>query len=115
MYIPFKSSPIEFNQKLLFPSDIFDLLAEDHEFYLYTDLFRQLDTSVINKDESVALQQHFLNLGEPWPLGTATSNLVDDDHFAVYLTQSFDLKIKVLIHINHTCSTYTLIYKDITL
>ena len=47
MSVPFKSSPIEFNQHLLFPSNIFDLLAEDHECYLYTDLFQQLDTSVI--------------------------------------------------------------------
>ena len=47
MSIPFKSSPIEFNQHLLFPSNIFDLLQEDHECYLFTDLFQQLDTSVI--------------------------------------------------------------------
>jgi transposase len=47
MSVSFKSSPIEFNQHLLFPSNIFDLLAEDHECYLYTDLFQQLDTSVV--------------------------------------------------------------------
>jgi transposase len=47
MSIPFKSSPIEFNQHLLFPSNIFDLLAEDHECYLFTDLFQQLDTSAV--------------------------------------------------------------------
>jgi transposase len=47
MSVPFKSSPIEFNQHLLFPSNIFDLLAKDHECYLFTDLFQQLDTSVI--------------------------------------------------------------------
>lgn len=47
MSASFKSSPIEFNQRLLFPSNIFDLLAEDHECYLYTDLFQQLDTSAV--------------------------------------------------------------------
>jgi transposase len=47
MSVSFKASPIEFNQHLLFPSNIFDLLAEDHECYLYTDLFQQLDTSAI--------------------------------------------------------------------
>jgi len=47
MSVPFKSSPIEFNQHLLFPSNIFDLLAEDHECYLYTELFQQLDTSAV--------------------------------------------------------------------
>ncbi len=45
MTIPFKSSPIEFNQHLLFPSNIFDLLPEEHECYLYSDLVEQLDTS----------------------------------------------------------------------
>ncbi len=45
MSIPFKSSPVEFNQHLLFPTNIFDLLAKDHEYYLYADLFQQIDTS----------------------------------------------------------------------
>ena len=47
MTIPFKTSPLEFNQHLLFPSNIFNLLAEDHECYLYNDLFQQLDTSAL--------------------------------------------------------------------
>lgn len=47
MTIPFKSSPVEFNQHLLFPSNIFDLLAEDHDCHLYHDLFQQLDTSAL--------------------------------------------------------------------
>jgi transposase len=50
MSAPFKSSPIEFNQHLLFPSNIFDLLPEDHECYLFTDLFQQLDTSLIESN-----------------------------------------------------------------
>lgn len=45
MSIPFKKSPIEFNQRVLFPSNIFDLLPDDHECYLYSDIFKQLDTS----------------------------------------------------------------------
>ncbi|NNF96940.1 MAG: IS1182 family transposase [Halobacteria archaeon] len=52
MAIPFKSSPIEFNQHLLFPSNIFDLLPEDHECYLYSDLFKQLATSTIDSSYS---------------------------------------------------------------
>jgi transposase len=47
MPIPFKTSPAEFNQHVLFPSNIFDLLAEDHECYLYSDLFQQLDSRSI--------------------------------------------------------------------
>ncbi|MDO9048039.1 MAG: transposase [Methylobacter sp.] len=53
MPISFKSSPLEFNQHLLFPSNIFDLLPEDHECYLYTDLFQQLDTSAVESSYKV--------------------------------------------------------------
>ena len=42
---PFKPSPVELNQRLMFPTNVFDLLSEDHECYLYEDIFRQLDTS----------------------------------------------------------------------
>jgi transposase len=50
MKIPFKTHPIEFNQHLLFPSNIFDLLADDHECYLYSDLFQQLDTTSVESN-----------------------------------------------------------------
>jgi len=43
--IPFKKSPIEFNQRILFPSNIFDLLPDDHESYVFNDVFQQLDTT----------------------------------------------------------------------
>jgi len=45
MTIPFKSHPIEFHQHQLFPSNIFDLLPQDHECYLYAELFEQLETA----------------------------------------------------------------------
>lgn len=50
MTAPFKTPPVEFNQHLLFPSNIFDLLADDHECYLYNDLFQQLDTSSVESN-----------------------------------------------------------------
>ena len=59
MSVPFKSSPIEFNQHLLFPSNIFDLLAEDHECYLYTELFQQLDTSAVENSYQVKGQNAY--------------------------------------------------------
>ncbi len=52
MSIPFKSSPVEYNQSLLFPGNVFDLLPTDHECYLYHDLFQQLDTTLIEKKYS---------------------------------------------------------------
>lgn len=54
---PFKSSPIEIDQRLLFPSNIFDLLSKDHECYLYSDIFQQLDTSELESKYS-HLGQH---------------------------------------------------------
>jgi len=50
MTIPFKTHPAEFNQHRLFPSNIFDLLADEHECYLYSDLFQQLDTTSIESN-----------------------------------------------------------------
>ncbi len=41
----FKPSPVELNQRLMFPSNVFDLLDTDHECYLYSDIFQQLDTT----------------------------------------------------------------------
>lgn len=49
MSIPFKKSPVEFKQRQLFPSNVFDLLPDDHECYLYNDIFQQLDTSSLEK------------------------------------------------------------------
>jgi len=48
----FKPSPIELNQRLLFPTNVFDLLAEDHECYLYHDIFQELDTKVLERQYS---------------------------------------------------------------
>ena len=53
---PFKPSPVELNQRLLFPSNVFDLLNADHECYLYRLIFQQLDTS--------ELESHYSELGQ---------------------------------------------------
>ncbi|MDO9150486.1 MAG: IS1182 family transposase [Methylotenera sp.] len=59
MSAPFKSSPVEFNQHQLFPSNIFDLLPEGHECYLYADLFQQLDTTTIESGYSIKGQNAY--------------------------------------------------------
>ena len=59
MSIPFKSSPVEFNQHLLFPSNIFDLLPKGHECFLYADLFQQIDTSSLESLYSVKGQNAY--------------------------------------------------------
>jgi transposase len=59
MSIPFKLSPIEFQQHLLFPSNIFDLLPEEHVCHLYVELFDQLDTSSIENLYSIKGQRAY--------------------------------------------------------
>jgi len=59
MLIPFKKDPIEFNQNSLFPKNIFDLLPEDHECFVYEDIFKQLDTSSVETNYSVLGQNAY--------------------------------------------------------
>ena len=59
MSVPFKSSPVEFNQHLLFPSNIFDLLSDGHECYLFANLFQQIDTTTIESGYSVKGQNAY--------------------------------------------------------
>ncbi len=53
----FKSNPVELDQRLLFPSNVFDLLGEHHVCHLYDTIFQQLDTSELESTYSV-LGQH---------------------------------------------------------
>jgi len=57
--IPFKRAPAAFNERLLFPSNIFDLLSEDHECYVYEDLITQIDTSSIEDKYSIIGQNAY--------------------------------------------------------
>jgi transposase len=57
--IPFKTRPVEFHQHQLFPSNIFDLLPQDHECYLYAELFEQLDTASVESLYSVKGQHAY--------------------------------------------------------
>ncbi len=52
MSVPFKKNPVEFNQRLLLPSNVFDLLPDNHECYLYNDIFQQIDTSSLESKYS---------------------------------------------------------------
>lgn len=64
MLIPFKKDPTEFNQRSLFPTNIFDLLPKDHECYVYEDIFQQLDTSRIEQSYSVLGQNAYHPRGD---------------------------------------------------
>ena len=43
----FKAYPKDYYQSQLFPANVFDLLPEDHECFLYQELFEPLDTSEV--------------------------------------------------------------------
>lgn len=53
----FKKDDFEYQHRNLFPSNVFDLLPDTHECYIYEDLISQLDTSEVEKNYSV-LGQH---------------------------------------------------------
>ena len=59
MQIPFKKDPIEFNQRVLFPTNIFDLLPDEHECYVYEEIFKQLDTRSVENTYSVTGQNAY--------------------------------------------------------
>jgi len=52
MSIPFKTSPVKFDQHLMFPSNVFDLLPEGHDCHVYRALFEQLDSSALESEYS---------------------------------------------------------------
>ena len=59
MLIPFKKDPIEFNQRSLFATNVFDLLPSDHLCFVYEDIFEQLDTSSVEQNYSVLGQNAY--------------------------------------------------------
>jgi len=59
MQIPFKKDPIEFKQRALFATNVFDLLPSDHPCYVYEDIFEQLDTSSVEEQFSIRGQNAY--------------------------------------------------------
>ena len=55
----FKETPQDFSQDQLFPANVFDLLPENHDCYLYSDLFEQLDTADLEAQYSHLGQRGF--------------------------------------------------------
>lgn len=59
MSVPFKKNPVEFDQSLLFPQNIFDLLPTEHQCFVYGDIFEQLATSEVEQNYSVLGQNAY--------------------------------------------------------
>ena len=54
---PFKKDLIEYNQRQLLPTNVFDLLPEDHDCFVYEDIFSQIDTKEVENKYRM-LSQH---------------------------------------------------------
>ena len=55
----FKAYPKDYYQSQLFPANVFDLLPEDHDCFLYRELFAQLDTSEVEAQYSPQRQRAY--------------------------------------------------------
>ncbi|OED45962.1 hypothetical protein ACH42_04350 [Endozoicomonas sp. (ex Bugula neritina AB1)] len=45
----FKGSPVQFDQHLRFPTNIFDFLPQDHDCYIYETIFQSIDVSKVEQ------------------------------------------------------------------
>ena len=61
----------DYCQSRLYATNLFDLLPEDHECFLYQELFEQLDTSEVEAQYSDRGQRAYAP--RPWILASACS------------------------------------------
>ncbi|MCY3768530.1 MAG: transposase [Gammaproteobacteria bacterium] len=52
MTVPFKAYPTEYSQSTLLPANVFDLLPEDHDCFVFQERFQQLDTREVESTYS---------------------------------------------------------------
>lgn len=52
MFNLFKADPAGFNQRVMFPSNVFEMLPKDHECFVYDDIFQQINISSILENYS---------------------------------------------------------------
>jgi len=59
MPVPFKKDPEEYSGRKLLAENVFDLIAEDDDCFVYEDIFSQIDTSELEKKYSMAGQHAY--------------------------------------------------------
>lgn len=57
MPVPFKKDPTDYNQSQLLATNVFDLLSEDDDCFIYEDIFNSIDTKEVEKKFSM-IGQH---------------------------------------------------------
>ena len=58
MVLPFKKDPEEFKGRKLMAENVFDLLLDDHDCFIYEDIFSQIDTKSIKEKYSMLGRMH---------------------------------------------------------
>ena len=59
MPAPFKKDPVEFKGRKLFAENVFDLLPDDDDCFIYEDIFSQIDTKVLEEKYSMLGQNAY--------------------------------------------------------
>ena len=57
MPVPFKKDSTEYNQRTLLATNVFDLLPDDYDCFIYEDILSQIDIAKVEKKYSM-LGQH---------------------------------------------------------
>jgi len=57
--IPFKMTSEKYYQRMLFPTNIFDILPENHECLIYSEILEQIDVTSLQKNYSVLGQNAY--------------------------------------------------------
>ena len=60
MLAPFKKDPIEYNQRQLFPTSVFDLLPEDRDCFVYEIYSARLILKVLKKNTVCLASMHVI-------------------------------------------------------
>ena len=59
MPVPFKKDPTDYNQRQLLATNVFDLLSEDDDCFIYEDIFSAIDTKEVEKKFSMIGQHEY--------------------------------------------------------
>jgi len=61
MPVPFKKDPTDYNQRQLLATNVFDLLSEDDDCFIYEDIFSTIDTKEVEKKFSNAYHPRLIS------------------------------------------------------
>jgi len=60
MIVPFKKDPIEFKQRAIFATNVFDLLTADHPCYVYGTYLSNLTHQVLRRNTAFVVKMRII-------------------------------------------------------